>query len=129
MTNTKVVLWASILWLFCAGLIRPGWLSAQTAPEAEKQKIEAMIREVAELKDARFIRNGATYGATIAVLFLRGKWRANDGEIKSARDFIDKVASTSGASGKPYLIRFSDGHEISSRDFLLARLSNIEARP
>jgi hypothetical protein len=127
----KTVVWfsISILSLLIAGLVRPGSATAQSAPEAEKQKIEAMIREVAELKDAQFIRNGSIYGAKIAVLFLRGKWRANDGEIKNAKDFIDKVASASGTSGKPYLIRFSDGREIKSRDFLLAQLTKIEAQP
>ena len=108
MTQRKTVVWLSILWLGAAGLLRPSPVTTQSTPAPEKQKIEAMIRQVADLKDAQFIRNDSTYGATIAVLFLRGKWRANDGEIKSARDFIDKVASTSGASGKPYLIRFSE---------------------
>jgi len=129
MTQRKTVVWLSTLWLGAAVMLRPSPVTAQSTPAPEKQKIEAMIRQVADLKDAQFIRNDSTYGATIAVLFLRGKWRANDGEIKSARDFIDKVASTSGASGKPYLIRFSDGREVTSRDFLLAELSKIEAQP
>ena len=49
-------------------------------------------------------------------------------KVKTARDFIDKVASASGTSGKPYLIRFKDGHEIKSQEFLLAELKKIEPK-
>jgi hypothetical protein len=102
---------------------------AQTATGPEKQKIEVLIGRVGGLKDAKFIRNGSTYGVSSAVRFLRGKWQANDGAVKTAQDFIDKVASVSGTSSKPYLIRFNDGKEITSRDFLLAELKKIEIQP
>jgi len=32
--------------------------------------------------------------------------------MTSAQDFVDRIASFSGTSGKPYLIRFQDGKEI-----------------
>ena len=107
-------------------LITIGHVAAASAPTNEKQKIEALIRQVSDLKDARFIRNGATYNSNNAATFLRRKWQANQSEVKTARDFIDKVASISGTSGKPYLIRFKDGREIHSRDFLLAKLKTVE---
>ena len=99
---------------------------AQNPANSEKQKIEALIKHVANLKDATFVRNGATYNADSAATFLRRKWEANGSEVKTARDFIDKVASFSGTSGKPYLIRFKDGAEIQSRDFLLAQLKKLD---
>jgi uncharacterized protein DUF5329 len=105
----------------------PSFVQAQNLSAAEKQKIEALIRQVGELKEAKFIRNGWTYEPSTAVQFLRGKWDANLSEVKSARDFIDKVATISGTSGKPYLIRFKDGKEIKSGDFLLAELKKIES--
>ncbi len=108
--------------------ILPRFASAQSAPAAEKQKIEALIKQVGDLKDAKFVRNGWTYEPATAVRFLRGKWEANDAEVKTARDFIDKVASASGTSGKPYLIRFKDGREIKSQEFLLAALKKIEPK-
>ena len=92
----------------------------------EKKKIEALIERVGQLKDVKIIRNGWSYEPATAARFLRGKWVANDAEIKTARDFIDKVASISGTSGKPYLIRFKDGRELPSREFLLAELRTIE---
>jgi len=114
-----------ILGLFLL-LAIPSFLDAQGVPVAEKQKIEALIKQVGDLKDAKFVRNGSTYEVTSAVRFLRGKWNANAAEVKSARDFIDKVASISGTSGKPYLIRFKDGREINSREFLLAEIQKLE---
>jgi hypothetical protein len=100
---------------------------AQSAPISEKQKIEALIAGIGRLQDAKIVRNGWSYDPSTAVRFLHGKWTANESEIKTARDFIDKVASFSGTSGKPYLIRFKDGRELPSREFLLAELKKIEA--
>ncbi len=102
------------------------FVQAQTLANSEKQKIEALIKQVADLKDAKFVRNGSNYNADSAAVFLRRKWEANESEVKTARDFIDKVASFSGTSGKPYLIRFKDGGEIKSRDFLLAQLKKLD---
>jgi hypothetical protein len=102
-------------------------LYAQATPLSEKQKIELLIRQVAELKDTKFVRNGTAHNADTAATFLRRKWEANDSEVKTARDFVEKIASFSGTSGKPYLIRFKDGAETQSRDFLLAELKKIES--
>ena len=112
--------------LFFLLLAGPSFLQAQSLPAVEQQKIEALIKHVGDLKDAKFVRNGSTYEPSTAVRFLRGKWDANKTDVKSARDFIDKVASMSGTSGKPYLIRFNDGKEIHSREFLLTALKKIE---
>ena len=108
-------------------LTAPSFVQAQDLPAPEKQKIEALIRQVGDLKNAKFVRNGSTYEPSTAVRFLRGKWAANKAEVKTARDFIDKVATQSGTSGKPYLMRFSDGNEIPSREFLLAELKKLES--
>jgi hypothetical protein len=102
------------------------FVQAQTLANSEKQKIEALIKQVADLKDAKFVRNGSNYNADSAAVFLRRKWEANESEVKTARDFIDKVGSFSGTSGKPYLIRFKDGGEIKSRDFLLSQLKKLD---
>lgn len=102
------------------------FVQAQNLSNTEKQKIEALIKQVANLKDAKFVRNGSTYDADSAATFLRRKWGANESEVKTARDFIDKVASFSGTSGRPYLIRFKDGGEMKSRDFLLSQLKKLD---
>ena len=107
-------------------LLLPVFAQAQTALPAEKQKIQKLIQLVADLKNVKFVRNGWTYNADTAATFMRLKWEANGSSIKTARDFIDRVASFSGTSGKPYLIRMKDGTEITSREFLLGELKKLE---
>jgi hypothetical protein len=107
-------------------LVEFQFANAASPPAVETQKIQALIQDVRDLKDATFIRNGSAYNSKSAAIFLRRKWQANQSGVKTARDFIDKVATFSGTSGKPYLIRFKDGKEIHSRDFLLARLKTLE---
>jgi len=99
---------------------------AQSLPPAEREKIERLIARVAERKDTTFIRNGRTYDAATAAVFLRKKWQANETAVQSVRDFIDKIGSFSSTSGKPYLIRLPDGREVQSSHFLLAELEDVE---
>jgi hypothetical protein len=103
-------------------------VSAQTDRPTltEVQKIEALIAHLERLKDITFVRNGRSYSARTAARFVRGKWNANKAAIKTARDFIGKAASVSSTSGKPYLIRFKDGTERPSGDYLLAELEKLE---
>jgi hypothetical protein len=100
--------------------------SAQEKPTTEKQKIEALIKHVEEMKDAKFVRNGTEYDAKAAAKFLRGKWEANAATIKTAKDFIEKAASVSTTTGKPYLIRPKSGQEMKSGEYLLAELKKLE---
>ena len=120
-----------IFWIISAAflllMLATGPLAAATASYEETKKIQALIQQVSNLKDAKFVRNGSTYNSNSAATFLRRKWQANQSDVQTARDFIDKVASMSGTSGKPYLIRFKDGREIHSREFLLAELKNLES--
>lgn len=88
----------------------------------EKNRIESLITHIEGLKDANFIRNGKSYDSKNAAKFLRGKWEAKAKEIKTAEEFIDKVASVSGTTGKPYLIRFKDGREVPCGTYLKGQL-------
>lgn len=92
----------------------------------EKAKIESLIKCVEAIKDAKFVRNGSEYSAKDAARFLRGKWDANESKIKTARDFIAIAGTKSSTTGKPYLIRFADGKETPSAEFLAKELDKIE---
>jgi len=115
-----------VLTLFLLLPLAP-FVAAEDLPVTEKQKIETLINQVKSLKDAKFVRNGRSYSADNAATFLKGKWDANAADMTSAQDFVDRIASFSGTSGKPYLIRFQDGKEIKCRDYLLGELKRIEA--
>ena len=97
------------------------------SPVPPDLQIEALINEIQTLKDASFVRNGSTYDAKTAAKFLRGKWDSHKSEITTAADFIEKAASVSSTTGKPYLIRFNDGREMKCGDFLKEKLEKLKA--
>ena len=92
----------------------------------EKDKIEALIDHIEHLSDAKFIRNGSDYDAKTAARFLRGKWERDEKRIKTATDFIEKVGTESSTTGKPYLIRLTDGREVKCGDYLKDVLKKSE---
>ena len=116
----------AVLLLFCVAACAP--TAGQEKTIAEKDKIQMLIKSVETMKDATFIRNDQEYSAANAARFLRGKWDTNARDIKTAADFIDKVGSASGSTGKAYLIRAKDGRETKSRDYLQAELKKIEGK-
>ena len=95
-------------------------------PLTEDQKIEALIKHVAELKYAKFVRNGKEHDAKAAAEHLRKKWDYGRKKINTARDFIDKIATSSSTTSTPYTIRFADGKEVRSGQYLHERLKEIE---
>ena len=96
-------------------------LAAGTGSSDEADRIERLIRHIAGLKGATFIRNGTAHDAAEAAEHLRRKWRAAGVEM-SAAQFIDAIASESSMSGRKYRIRFSDGREVESGAYLHERL-------
>ena len=109
-------------------VVSPCPSSAEDLAETERHTIEALIASVAALGDATFIRNGKSYDAASAARFLREKWESREDEVRTAEDFIERVASFSSTTSKPYRIRFADGREIPSADYLRAELAKIRAR-
>jgi hypothetical protein len=99
---------------------------ANDQKQTEPQKIEALIRHVESLTEAKFVRNGVAYDAKAAGQFLRGKWKAQEAEVKSAKDFIEKVATKSSTTGQPYLIRLAGSREVPSGEYLAAELKKTE---
>lgn len=113
---------AVLLLLLCCGA--PSLRAEE--PRSEKQKIEALLAYVGGLSDAKFVRNDSEYSAQTAVKFLRGKWDSEGTAVKTAKDFIEKCATASSTSGKPYVIRFKDGKETKCAELLLAELEKLK---
>jgi hypothetical protein len=86
-----------------------------------------LINIVDNLKDATFIRNGTEHDCHAAAKHMRDKWNYGKKQIHTALEFIDKAASKSSVSGKPYTIRFKDGREVESGVFLMDELKKIES--
>jgi hypothetical protein len=123
MKTSRIISAALVLVISMMG---PLDLRAAEKPLTEKEKIQALIKALENLKDATFIRNDSDYDAKAAARFLRGKWQAQEKEIKTAMDFIDKVASVSSTSGKPYVIRFKGAREVTCGEYLKEELKKLE---
>ncbi|MFN8389956.1 MAG: DUF5329 family protein [Bdellovibrionota bacterium] len=80
---------------------------ADPMPEVQKQ-IDHLI---AHLRDSKltFIRNGSETDSEAAAKHVQEKYEHFKSEVVTARDFIDKAASRSLLTGKPYLVKFADG--------------------
>lgn len=112
-----------VLWLgFGAGALG----QSEPIAQAESAKINCLLGSLGSLKDAEFLRNGAVFSAAEAVAHLRFKWRAAGARVVTARDFIREVATKSSVSGAAYRIRFPDGREVSSAEFLQKQLLACE---
>lgn len=100
-------------------------LSAAAAPRDE---IEALLHYVGNLEGASFVRNGDAHTPKEAEGHLRMKWEKQESKITTAEDFIRLCATQSSVSGKPYFIRYQDGHEVESAVVLLKQLEVIRKR-
>jgi hypothetical protein len=97
------------------------------APPGETEKIEKLISFIGH-SDASFIRNGTAYTGKQAADHMRLKLSRAGSAIKTAKDFIDKIASTSSMSGKPYKVQFKNGTELNLRDVLYNELRKISGQ-
>ena len=102
-----------------------GAVSAQDT--IEKKKIEFLMSAVENLNGAKFIRNGTEHNGKEAAEHLRMKLQKAGDRVRTADDFIRLCASKSLLSGRPYMIRSSDGKTIKSEDFFREKLKEYNA--
>ena len=93
----------------------------------ERMKIEFLISAVENLKVAIFIRNGTEHDGKEAAEHLRIKLQKAGDRVRTADDFIRLCASKSLLSGKPYMIRSSDGKTIKAEEFFREKLKEYTA--
>jgi RNase H-fold protein (predicted Holliday junction resolvase) len=98
--------------------------TAYAKPMSEKEKIDALIQVVEARNDLQFIRLGEAHSASEAARVLRTKlWYAGS-RVKTADEFIDHIAAAT-VSGSPYFIRYPDGKQVPSAEFLREELKRI----
>jgi hypothetical protein len=93
----------------------------------EDQKIAFLINSIAEMHDATFIRNGSEYDGQHAADHMRLKLSYADDKVQTVEDFIICCGTGSSMSGRPYAVKFADGHIVPSADFLHAKLFEFQA--
>ncbi|MEY2438808.1 MAG: hypothetical protein QOI34_193 [Verrucomicrobiota bacterium] len=93
--------------LLCVSLVTRAALAA----EPLDQTINYLFDYVAK-SDATFIRNGTSHTPAEAVEHIKAKYEHFKPQIKTPEDFIRLSASKSLMTGKPYLVRTTDGKEM-----------------
>lgn len=82
--------------------------TAALAAPSEAERIEAALKKI-ETSNVVFIRNGDEHEAKKAAGHLRSKLKGTNGKVKTFDEFVDHLATKSSMSGKPYLVRLTDG--------------------
>jgi hypothetical protein len=92
--------------------------TAQPPPNVQTE-IEYLLQYI-ETSGCAFYRNGTWYDGAQARAHLRTKYDylAKRQHIATAEDFIDKAATKSSMTGKPYKIRCADNIEVESGPWL-----------
>ena len=89
-----------------------------------KAEIDELLNFI-QTSGVRFIRNGTEYSGAESAKHLRDKLARAGNRVKTTDDFITGIASTSYISGKPYLVKFADGHPQPTGDWLRAHLAEM----
>ncbi|NRF66558.1 DUF5329 family protein [Aquincola sp. S2] len=101
--------------------------AAQAGPSAaEMARIERLLAMIGSRRDMRLVRNGQEHDTDTAVSFLRGKLKHYGDDIKTAEDFIERLASRSSTTGQLYWVRLADGRQIPAGDFLRIELARLD---
>lgn len=87
-----------------------------------KAEIDELITFV-QTSSVRFIRNGTEYSGAEGGAHLRDKLAKAGDRVKTTEDFITGIASKSYISGKPYMVKFADGHTEPTGEWLRAHLA------
>ncbi|MGJ3703316.1 DUF5329 family protein [Variovorax sp. AFSI2.2] len=99
---------------------------AQATPSASEQKlIDTLILRVSNMKTMTFMRNGDEHNAADAAKHMQAKFDHFKDEIVTAEDFIDRCASRSEITGKPYQVKMPNGAVRDAKEFLTAELRTL----
>ena len=100
-----------------SGLLAPAAVFADTTDI----EVEHLIEVVSE-SGCTFIRNGSSHDADDAASHLAMKYRRGKRYAKTTELFIERLASKSSMSGKPYQIKCPNTKAVPSGEWLSARL-------
>ncbi|WP_266171610.1 DUF5329 domain-containing protein [Dyella subtropica] len=105
-------------------------MNAYAALDATGQReVQALLVFVGS-SHCTFIRNGSSYSAVEAQAHLQSKldYLVRKDLVNSAEEFIERAASQSNFSGKPYKVS-CDGRERLSADWLTEELQHLRQGP
>lgn len=92
----------------------------------ERARIEYLLERVSK-SPYNFIRNNSRYSGKRGAIHIKWKYYFRSGrQVKTAEEFIDKVATASKKSGRPYLIELPDKRRFPLRSLLLNELKRLD---
>ena len=106
-------------------ILLAGCIATVHADTTADEEIRALIQAVAE-SGCEFNRNGSLHSAEAAAEHLELKYSRGKRYANSAEAFIDRLASKSSWSGKPYRM-ICDGEVHPAGDWLTATLATIRS--
>jgi len=111
--------WIAIVVALSVLYMSPATALAEASMDEE---IDYLMEHVAA-SDCTFIRNGKSHEPASAVSHLELKRKRGKRYFSTTEEFIERVASSSSWSGKPYLIACSGGDPVPIRDWYLEALA------
>jgi len=112
--------------LLLAALLVPPATYADAGANMDEE-LDYLLATVGE-SDCTFIRNGKAHDAAAAREHLALKRRRGKKYFSTAEEFIDRLASSSSWTGKPYHIRCGDEDSL-AKDWFAARLDDYRKQP
>ena len=109
-------------------LAATSFATAAPLPLAARAEVEALLHRL-QSSGCEFNRNGSWYGGAEAKAHLAKKLDALEAKdlVKTTEQFIERGASTSSMSGKPYLVRCAGKAPVESAQWLKAELQALRA--
>ena len=101
------------------------------ADRKSTENVDETIRYLLDFvskSDCTFIRNGVPHNGREAASHFRAKYEHFVSEIKTSEDFIQMSAAKSMVTGKPYLVKTTDGTVIPCAEWLGKALADYRAR-
>ena len=121
-----VITWTPRSWLF-AVLLLTSLAASADGPGQPSENIESaiqfLLKHVAD-SGLTFIRNSERHASFDAAEHMNSKYEYFRGKIKTPEDFIQRCASKSLMSGKPYLVVLENGEEVRTDAWLLRALAS-----
>jgi len=109
-------------------LVAHGLLLAAPLPPSARAEVDALLTRL-QSSGCEFNRNGSWYGGADAKAHLLKKLDYLEGKdmVQTAEQFIERGASASSMSGKPYLVRCAGKAPVESAQWLKAELQAVRA--
>lgn len=95
------------------------------SPALERARIDYLLERVSK-SPYNFFRNGGRYTGGRALAHLKWKYFRNLGRVKTAEDFIERVATRSKMSGQAYEVEYRDRKRYPLRSVLLMELALLD---